>query len=85
MGTRGNIMVKALCYKLEDRGFQTRWAERIFSVCLILPVATLLITLRFTQIPTEINTRHRKIMFLWRRARPVRRAGSLAAICEPIV
>jgi hypothetical protein len=26
-GARGNVVVKALCYKLEDRGFKTRWDE----------------------------------------------------------
>jgi hypothetical protein len=31
--------VKAPCYQLEGRGFQTRWGECIFSICLILPAA----------------------------------------------
>jgi hypothetical protein len=38
-----------------------------------------------TQPLTEISTRNRKIMFLGSRARPVRRADNLGAICEPIV
>jgi hypothetical protein len=31
IGARGNVVVKALCYKPEDRGFDTRWGELIFS------------------------------------------------------
>jgi hypothetical protein len=27
MGVRGSVVVKALYYKTEDRGFQTRWDE----------------------------------------------------------
>jgi hypothetical protein len=34
---------------------------------------------------TEMRTRSRKITFLGSRARPVRRADNLTAICEPIV
>jgi hypothetical protein len=26
-GARGSVVVKALCYKLEGRGFDTRWGE----------------------------------------------------------
>jgi hypothetical protein len=29
---RGNVVVKALCYKQEDRGFETRWGARIFNL-----------------------------------------------------
>jgi hypothetical protein len=36
--TRGSLVVKALCYKPQVRGFWTRWFELIFSVYLILPV-----------------------------------------------
>jgi hypothetical protein len=32
-----------------------------------------------------IRTRERKIMFLWSRARPMRRDDNLTAICEPTV
>jgi hypothetical protein len=32
-------VVKALCYKQEDRGFETRLGERFFSIYLILPAA----------------------------------------------
>jgi hypothetical protein len=36
-GTRGSVVVKTLCYKLEGRGFETGLGERIFSIYLILP------------------------------------------------
>jgi hypothetical protein len=36
-GARGSIVVKALCYKLEGRGFETRWSEWFLSSYLILP------------------------------------------------
>jgi hypothetical protein len=31
IGARGNVLVKALCYKQEGRGFETRWGKLIFS------------------------------------------------------
>jgi hypothetical protein len=33
------IVVKALCYKPEGRGFETWWGEWFLSIYLILPVA----------------------------------------------
>jgi hypothetical protein len=36
---RGSVVVKALCYKPESRGFETQWGEYIFSIYLILPAA----------------------------------------------
>jgi hypothetical protein len=39
MGTSGTLMVEALCYKPEGRGFMTRLGGLIFSICLILPAA----------------------------------------------
>jgi hypothetical protein len=38
-GARGRVVVKALCYKPEGRGFETRWSEWLLSIYLILPVA----------------------------------------------
>jgi hypothetical protein len=38
-GARGCVVVKALCYKPEDRGFETRWGECFLSSYLILSVA----------------------------------------------
>jgi hypothetical protein len=39
MGARCNVVVKALCYKPEDGGFETRWSELMFSIYQILPAA----------------------------------------------
>jgi hypothetical protein len=38
-GERDSVMVEALCYNPEGRGFKTRRGEWIFSIYLILPVA----------------------------------------------
>jgi hypothetical protein len=39
VGACGSVVVKALCYKPEGRGFETLWDELIFSIYLILPAA----------------------------------------------
>jgi hypothetical protein len=39
LGARGSIVIKALCYKPESRGFETRWCEWFLSIYLILPAA----------------------------------------------
>jgi hypothetical protein len=36
-GARGSVVVKAICYKPEGRGFETLWSEWHFSIYLILP------------------------------------------------
>jgi hypothetical protein len=70
---RGSIVVKALCYKPEGRGFDSRWGE-------------FLNLLKFTQPLTEMSTRNIKIiMFLGNKVRLVRRADNLTVIYEPIV
>jgi hypothetical protein len=33
----GSVVVKALCYRPQGRGFETRWGEWMFSIYLILP------------------------------------------------
>jgi hypothetical protein len=38
-----------------------------------------------TQPLTEMSTRRRKVMFLGSTARPVRKADTFVAICEPII
>jgi hypothetical protein len=38
-GTRGSVVIKALSYKPEECGFESRWGERMFSMYLILPAA----------------------------------------------
>jgi hypothetical protein len=37
-GARSSVVVKALCYKPEGRGFDTRWGD-FFLIYLILPAA----------------------------------------------
>jgi hypothetical protein len=39
MGARGSLLVNAICYKSEDRGFETQLGECIFSIYLIFPAA----------------------------------------------
>jgi hypothetical protein len=78
LGAWGSVVAKALCYKPEGRWFQTRWGECIFFNVhnpsgLTRPWGLLSLT--------EMSTRSRKIMFLRSRARPVRRADNLTAIC----
>jgi hypothetical protein len=74
--------VVALRYKSGGRGFETRRGELICSIDQSFRPHW---ALGFTQLLTEMSTRGRKIMFLGSRARPVRRADNLTAICEPIV
>jgi hypothetical protein len=38
-GAGGSVVVKALCYKSEGRGFETREGERFLSIYLILLAA----------------------------------------------
>jgi hypothetical protein len=80
-GARGSVLVKALCYNPEGRGFEIHENE-FFSIYLILPAA---------QGPEVHLTSNRngyqkqKKMFLGSKVRPVRRANNLTAICEPII
>jgi hypothetical protein len=37
--SRCSVVVKALCYKPEGRGFETRQGKRYFSIYLIIPAA----------------------------------------------
>jgi hypothetical protein len=67
-GALGIVVVKALYYKLEGRGFKTRGGKCIFSIYVILPAAL------GPQSLTEVSTRSGKIMFLRSKTRPVRRA-----------
>jgi hypothetical protein len=39
VGASSSVVDKALYYKPEGRGFETRWGELIFSIYLILPAA----------------------------------------------
>jgi hypothetical protein len=77
------VVVNALCYKLEGRGFENRLSEFFFNIP--NPSGRTRPWGSLSEPLTEMSTRSRKIMFLGSRARPVRRADSLIAICEPIV
>jgi hypothetical protein len=79
---RGSVVVGALCYKPEGYGFEGQWGEWFFSIYLILPTA---LGPGFAHPLKEIGTRSRKTWFLWSRARPVLKAGNLAAIWESTV
>jgi hypothetical protein len=75
-------VVKALGYKSEGCGFETRWAE-----ILNLPNPSSrtgpsgLLSLWQKWIPEALKN----IMFLGSKVQPVRGADNLTAICEPIV
>jgi hypothetical protein len=79
---RASVVVKALCYKPEGRGFEPRWSE-------YLNLTNLSGSTRhwgFTQPVTEMSTRNRKIiMFLGSKVRSVRMADNLPTIYEPFV
>jgi hypothetical protein len=36
-GARGSVVIKAVRYNPEGRGFETRWGELIYSIYLIFP------------------------------------------------
>jgi hypothetical protein len=81
LGARFNVVVKALCYKPEGRGFYTRLGD-FFKVTKSF---RLHYSLGFTQPLAEMSTRSRKRMFLGSKVRPMSRADNLTTICEPIV
>jgi hypothetical protein len=82
VGALASLVVKTLCYKPKRRGFETRWGVWIFSIYLILPAA-------IGPVVYSASNRNahqkQKTMFLGSRARPVREADNLTAICEPTV
>jgi hypothetical protein len=80
--TRGSVVVEALCYKPEGRGFETRWGEWIFSIYLIFPA---ILGPEAYSASNRSKYHKQKKMFLGSRARQVREADNLTAISEPIV
>jgi hypothetical protein len=74
---------KALCYKPEVGGFETRLGELIVLNLPNPPGRTK--PFGSIQLLTDMNTSSRKIIFLGSRARPVLMAENLTAVCEPIV
>jgi hypothetical protein len=79
---RGSVVVEALYYKPEGRGFETQWGNWIlqFTKSFQLHYA-----LGVTPPVTEMRTGNWKIIFLESRARPVRKVDILIAICVPII
>jgi hypothetical protein len=74
-------VVKALCYKQEGRGFETRRGE-----FLNLPNFSGRIRPWVHSASNRNEYQKQKIiMLLGSKVRPVRRADNLTAICEPIV
>jgi hypothetical protein len=73
---RGNAVVRALCYKPEGSGFETRWGEYILLISLIRLAE---LGLGFIQPLPEMSTRERNgEMFLGSSARPVREDATLS-------
>jgi hypothetical protein len=70
-------LVEALCYKLEDRGFESQWGG-FFNW---LNPSSRNMALGCTQPLTEMGTRN----IPGDKGRPARKAGNLTAICEPII
>jgi hypothetical protein len=88
--TYSGYISRTLTYKKSHGNYpETQWCipgsrpdevdEFFFN---FLPAA---LGLGFTQPRTEMSTKNRNIIFLVSRARPVRRADKLTAICEPNV
>jgi hypothetical protein len=82
MAHRDSIVVKALCYKSDRRGFETERGKRILSIYLILRAA---LGPGLYSISNINEYQKQKIMFLGSIGRPVLRADKLTAIHEPIV
>ena len=71
MGHAVAQLVEALRYKLEGRGFDSRWCHWIFFIDIIPSGRTM--ALGLTQPLTEMSTRN----ISWEQRRPVRRADNL--------
>jgi hypothetical protein len=80
--TDSGIVVKALCYKPEGRGFEIQWVQSIFSIYLILAAALGPGGLfsRWQRWEPEAEN-----MFLASKGLPMGKAHNLTAIWEPIV
>jgi hypothetical protein len=71
-----SVVVKALCYKVEGRGFETWWGE-FFSIYLIL-LAALGPVVHLASNINEFQKQRGK-------GQPVRKGDKLTLICEQIV
>jgi hypothetical protein len=74
------IVVEALCYKAEVRGFETRWGELTVSIYLIILAA---LGPRDYSASNKNEYQKQKRMFVASRARPVLKTANLTSIWEP--
>jgi hypothetical protein len=81
LGSRGSVVVWGTLLQ-EGRLRVRETMTWIFSIYLILQA---ILGPEVYPASNRMSTRSRKIMFLGSRARPVRRADKLTAICEPVV
>jgi hypothetical protein len=81
-GACGSLVVKALGYKPEGRGFETRWDE---ILSLPNPSARSGPGVHSACNRNEYRKHYKEITFLWSKVRQVRGADNLTAIYEPIV
>jgi hypothetical protein len=72
----GSVVVKALCYKPKDRGFETRWGELLCFQFSIDPGV-------YSASDRNAYQKQKNNVFVGSRARPVRRADNLTSICDP--
>jgi hypothetical protein len=80
-----SVKVKASFYKAAGRGFETPRGEWIFFFFSLCKPSSRTRPWSFTQSLIEMITRSKRIMSLLSRSRPLRRADTLTAICEPLV
>jgi hypothetical protein len=79
----GNLLVKALRHKSEGHGFDTRLGDFFLSsIYIILPTA--LGPGVYSASKRNQNQKH-KNLYLGSKARPVRKADNITAICESTV
>jgi hypothetical protein len=79
---RGSVMVKALCYKPEGRGFHSQCDHWIFSTYIIFPAA---LDTGVYSVSNRNGYQKQKNNVSGGKARPVRNADYLTPFCEPIV
>jgi hypothetical protein len=77
---RGSVVIKALCYRPEGRGFDTRWGE-FWNLNLQAALGPGVYSVSNRNEYQNIKI----IMFLESKLRRLRKADNLTAIYEPIV
>jgi hypothetical protein len=79
-GASGSVGIKALFYKSEGRGLETRGGEYNLP-----DLSNRIRPWGLLSLLTEMSTKSIKIMFLGTRVWPVRSADNLTALCKPII